>query len=202
MSTKIQPDFTFQAGVHYENRLLMNVYNMSLIIYVEVNCPKEQHIAMERIKYFLSEHVENTVFVDEKEKKAIDRYIDANIKVCTLPNEPYDQVVMQALLLKFNSITEGRFVIAEVILSSKMSDDVKFFGDIEEIDEEFAKSEGWWFDSSTSMSTLNRINKKEKIVKLHTHSKDWSECLQWELKTEKCDAAEIIFTNSPEKTPI
>ncbi len=202
MSTKIQQDFTFQAGVHYENKLLMNIYSISLIIYVEVNCPKEQNIARERIKYFINDCLENSVFIDEKEKKAIDRYTEASIKVCTLPNEPYDQIVMQALLLKFNSITEGRFVIAEIILSSKMSDDVKFFGDVEQIDEDFAKNEGWWFSANTNISNINRINKKEKIVKLYATPKDWDECLQWQVKAEKSNVSEIIFTNSPEKTPI
>jgi hypothetical protein len=202
MSTKIQRDFAFQAGVHYDNKFLMNLYSLSLIIYVEINCPKEQNIAMERIKHFLLDCLENSVFVNEKEKRAIDKYIDANIKVCTLPNEPYDQVVMQALLLKLNSITEGRFVVTEIILSSKMSDGVKFFGDIEVIDEEFAKNDGWWFNPNTCISNFNKINKKEKIVKLHAISNDWDQDLLWEIKTDKTTVAEILFTNPQEKTPV
>jgi hypothetical protein len=202
MSTKIQRDFAFQAGVHYDNKLLMNIYSLSLIIYVEINCPKEQNIAMERIKHFLFECLENSVFVNEKENRAIDKYIDANIKVCTLPNDPYDQVVMQALMLKLNSITEGRFVVTELTLSSKMSDGVKYFSDIEDIDEDFAKNEGWWFNPNTSTSNFNKVNKKEKIVKLHTLSNDWEQDLLWEIKTEKSNVAEILFTNPQEKAPI
>lgn len=202
MSTKIQRDFAFQAGVHYENKLLMNIYSTTAIIYVEVDCPKEQLIAMERIKHFLLECLENSIFVNEKEKKAIDKYLDANIKVCTLPNEPYDQVIMQALLLKLNSITEGRFVITELILSSKMSDGVKFFGDIDDVDNDFANNDGWWFNANTSISNLNRVNKKEKIVKLHATPNEWEPSLLWEIKTEKANVAEIIFTNSTEKTPV
>lgn len=202
MGTKIQRDFAFQAGVHYENRLLMNIYTLSLIIYVEVENPKEQNTAMERIKYFLSECIENGVFINISEKKAIDKYIDANIRLCTLPSEPYDQVVMQALLLKLNSITEGRFVVTEIILSSKMSDGVKFFGDIEDVDDEFSNTDGWWFNSNTSTSNINKINKKEKIVKLHAVPCDWDDCLLWDIKTDKSNVAEILFTNSAEKNPI
>jgi len=202
MSTKIQRDFAFQAGVHYENKMLMNIYSLSLTIYVEINCPKEQNIAMERIKHFLLDCLENSVFVNQKENRAIEKYLDANIKVCTLPNDPYDQVVMQALLLKLNSITEGRFVISELILSSKMSDGVKFFGDVEIIDAEFVQNDGWWFNPNTSISTINKINKKEKIVKLHTISNDWDQDLLWEIKTDKSNVAEIIFTNPAEKTPV
>lgn len=202
MSTKIQRDFVFQAGVHYENKLLMNVYSTTATIYVDVECPKEQLIAMERIKHFLLECLENSIFVNEKEKKTIDKYLDANIKVCTLPNEPFDQVVMQALLLKLNSITEGRFVITELILSSKMSDGVKFFGDIEDVDSDFANNDGWWFNSNTSISNLNKVNKKEKIVKLHATPNEWNQDLLWEIKTDNSNVAEIIFTNITEKQPI
>lgn len=202
MSTKIQRDFVFQAGVHYENKLLMNVYSLTTTIYVEVDCPKEQLIAMERIKHFLLECLENSIFVNEKEIKVIDKYLDANIKVCTLPNEPYDQIIMQALLLKLNSITEGRFVITELILSSKMSDGVKFFGDIEDLDTDFANNDGWWFNPNTSISNLNRINKKDKIVKLYASPNEWDQSLLWEIKTDKDNVAEIIFTNTTEKTPI
>lgn len=203
MGTKIQRDFAFQAGVHYENKLIMNIYTLTLIIYVEVECPKEQNTAMERIKYFIGECLENGIFINQAEKKQIEKYTDASIKLCTLPNEPYDQVVMQALLLKLNAITEGRFVVTEIILSSKMSDGVKFFGDIDDIDEEFTSVDGWWFSTNTSTSSINKINKKEKIVKLHTSTCDWDDCLLWDIKTDnKSNVAEILFTNTTEKNPV
>jgi hypothetical protein len=202
MSTKIQRDFAFQAGVHYENKLLMNMYSICLTIYVNVECDKEQNIAMERIKHLLYECLENSIFVNEKDKPAIDKYIDANIKVCTLPDNPYDQIVMQALLLKLNSITENRFVISEVVLSSKMSDGVRFFSDIDDTDPLFTQTDSWWFNSNTSISRLNKTNKKEKIVKLHSNPNDWEQCLLWDTKSDKSNVAEIIFTNTTEKLPI
>jgi hypothetical protein len=202
MSTKIQRDFAFQAGVHYENKLLMNMYSICLTIYVNVECDKEQNIAMERIKHLLYECLENSIFVNEKDKPAIDKYNDANIKVCTLPDNPYDQIVMQALLLKLNSITENRFVISEVVLSSKMSDGVRFFSDIDDTDPLFTQTDSWWFNSNTSISRLNKTNKKEKIVKLHSNPNDWEQCLLWDTKSDKSNVAEIIFTNTTEKLPI
>lgn len=202
MSTKIQRDFAFQAGVHYENKLLMNMYSLCLTIYVNVECDKEQNIAMERIKHLLYECLENSIFVNEKDKPAIDKYTDANIKVCTLPDNPYDQIVMQALLLKLNSITENRFVISEVVLSSKMSDGVRFFSDIDDTDPLFTQTDSWWFNSNTSISMLNKTNKKEKIVKLHSNPNDWEQCLLWDNKSDKSNVAEIIFTNTTEKLPI
>jgi hypothetical protein len=54
---------------------------------MEVNTEsiKEQNIAMERIHYFLCECLGNCIFVQDTEKKVIEKYTNADIKVCTLP---------------------------------------------------------------------------------------------------------------------
>ena len=65
MSTQIEREFTFQAGVYFEEEFLMNVYDISLSMFVETDSIREQNIAMDRIKYFLSECLESSVFVEE-----------------------------------------------------------------------------------------------------------------------------------------
>ena len=55
MATRIDRDFTFQAAVHFEDRFLLNYYDITLSMDVETESIKEQNIAMDRILYFLSE---------------------------------------------------------------------------------------------------------------------------------------------------
>lgn len=179
MSTKVQRDFVFQAGVHYRNKMLMNIYTFNMTFYVETNCPEEQNIAMDRIKYFVYDCLEHSIFVHDVETDVIEKYVAAGLNVCTLPNVPYDQIVMSALMLKFNSITEGRFSITDMILSSKMSDGVRFFGDETTIDDCF-KKQGWYHEPNTNMSDYKRkIGKNGKVVKLVVNSFDWDKSLHW-----------------------
>lgn len=203
MTTRIQREFTFQAGVYYDSQFLMNIYEISLCIDVETDSLREQNIAMERISFFLSEYLENGIFVEETEKKVIEKYLASDFKVCTLPAEPYDQIISVMLLLKLNAITEGRFLVTDISLTSKLSDGVSYLHEIGGASGPFA-TPGWWDDTCASMTNLEKLNKKEKIVKLfRTHTSDWAEFnLSWKEKTPKLiipDQAEISFEKLPEQ---
>lgn len=167
---------------------------------VETESIREQNVAMERIKYFLNECLENGIFVQDTEHKVIEKYASCGFKVCTVPEEPYDQIITLMLLTKLNSITEGRLVITDITLGSRISDQVKFTCDIENPRGPF-EEHGWWLDNSTSISDPIKTSvKKDKIVKLFkTSSVDWAEFnLVWKEKDVKANST-IGFTTEQEK---
>jgi hypothetical protein len=196
LSTRIERDFSFQAGVHFEGNFIMNVYNLTLLMEVETLSIVEQNIAMDRIIYFLEDTLANSVFVESTEKKAIEKYTQADIKVSTVPEEPYDQIITILLILKLNAIAEGRLNITDIYLESELSDSVRFSYDIETARHNPFGNKGWWLDSSTSIADVEKAAKKEKIVRLVKHS-DWANVgLEWE---KKAKASEIIFTSESDK---
>lgn len=195
MTTRIERDFEFQAGVYFKDEFLMNLYTVSLYMEVETDSIREQNVAMERIKYFLNECLENSIFVLQSENKTIEKYMACGFRVCTLPEEPYDQIITLMLLTKLNSITEGRLVITDITLGSRISDQVKFTCDIENPRGPF-EEQGWWTDNSTSICSATKTSvKKDKIVKLvKTVPTDWAEYnLVWKEKDIKANS-EIVFT--------
>jgi hypothetical protein len=196
LATRIERDFSFQAGVHFEGSFIMNVYNLTLLMEVETLSIVEQNIAMDRIIYFLEDTLANSVFVESTEKKAIEKYTQADIKVSTVPEEPYDQIITILLILKLNAIAEGRLNITDIYLESELSDSVRFSYDIETARHNPFGNKGWWLDSSTSIADVEKAAKKEKIVRLVKHS-DWANVgLEWE---KKAKASEIIFTSESDK---
>jgi len=196
LSTRIERDFSFQAGVHFEGKLIMNVYGFTLAMEVETESIIEQNIAMDRIIYFLKDSLTNSVFVQNTDKKAIEKYTQADIKVCTVPEEPYDQIITMLLILKLNNITEGRLHITDIFLESELSDSVRFSYDFETAKHNPFVNKGWWLESSTSMNDIEKNTKKEKIVRLVKHN-DWANVgLEWQKKTK---ASEIIFTTDSDK---
>jgi len=167
---------------------------------VETESIREQNVAMERIKYFLNECLENGIFVQDTEHKVIEKYNSCGFKVCTVPEEPYDQIITLLLLIKLNSITEGRLVITDMTLGSRISDDVRFICDIESPRGPL-ESPGWRSDIGTSISDpIKKSVKKDKIVKLFkTPSTDWAEYnLVWKEKDQTANC-EIVFTTEQEK---
>lgn len=201
MATRIEREFAFQAAVYFEGEFLMTIYELALKMEVDTASIKEQNIAMDRIHYFLHECLGNSIFVQDSEKKAIEKYMQADIKVCTLPDEPYDQIITILLLLKLNAITEGKLHITDISLMSGLSDDVKFVYDVETVANHPFGNKGWWSDFSTNMSDIHKTNKKDKIVRLIKQHSDWASVgLDWEQK--EYTTTEIIFSNDHEKQPL
>jgi hypothetical protein len=157
----------------------MNSYNIVLSMDVMTDSILEQNIAMERIKFFLHEVIDSAVFVHNKETKIIEKYSDAGIKVCTLPEQAYDQIITVLLYYKLNAITEGRLHVTHIELESQLSDGVGFLWETEST--EIPYGQGWWTDDTISI--CDKITgKKEKVVKL-VKKCDWASLgLDWKVE--------------------
>lgn len=192
MTARIHKSFNLLTGLHFNNKYYVNNYEFDLTFNVEADSISEQNIAMERIHYYLYECLKHCVFINKSDEKMIERYTDIGMNVCTLPEEPYDQIIGIMLLSKLNAITEGRLVATDITISSDMSDGVSCLHSIEETFGPF-NEKNWWNDSTQRISDHT---KKSKIVKLSKLKNEWQEVyLSWtEEKTVK-DSAEIIFTS-------
>jgi hypothetical protein len=195
MSAKVARSFEFQSAVHFEGTFAINTYNIELSIDVQTEDPREQQIALERIKYIFSECLESCVFVNKNETKSIDAYLKAGIKVCTIPEDPFDQIVAAVLLSKFNTITENKIHITDIKIKSLICDDVVFFvSDNEDIS--FTDLDnGWWNANNAAISDIQKTSKKEKIVEIKRETVDWNTLgLTWKQKrASNKENGEIVF---------
>lgn len=195
MGTRISKHFDFLSAVYFEGQFLINNFDVSLVLSVETDSIYEQNVAMDRIKYFINERLENCTFVQDSETRIIEKYQAAGLKVCTLPEEPYDQIITILLLQKLNAICEGKLIVTSMELESILSDGVGFMYDIDDIESLHQFKNGWWTENSNSISS-KVLGKKEKIVRL-VKNNDWvSLGLDWKSK-ENC--SEIIFAPDLDK---
>lgn len=166
MTTRIEKDYKFNSAVHFDEKFLMNTYELTLSMVVETESVREQNIAMERLEYFITQVIDSCVFIDSKEVESIENYKKAKIKVSILPEEPYDQIIGMILLLKLNSVLENRLIVTDLNICSRLSDDVRF-NIIAEVAETIFSGEYWWCNNSTTTFDLPKLNeKKSKVVKL------------------------------------
>ena len=192
--TSIEREFDLRACVHFEDKFLINYYSLVCSMNVETDSIKEQNIAMDRIKCLLEECLANGIFIQESEKKAIEKYTLAGMKICTLPEEPYDQITALMLFHKLNAITEGRLDVTSLALDSVLGDGVRFIYDAENAEHPYKS--GWWNESGPSI-TSTVSNKKDKIVKLVKQT-DWATYdLDW--KHPVTQPTEIIFAQDLDK---
>lgn len=192
MTARIHKSFNLLAGLHFNNQYYVNSYDFDLTFNVESESISEQNIAMERIQYYLHECLKHCVFVNKSDEKTIEKYSSIGMNVCTLPEEPYDQIIGIMLLTKLNAITEGRLVATDITICSDMSDGVSCLHSIEETFGPFIEK-NWWNDSTQRISDSI---KKAKVVKLSKLKNEWQEVyLSWTEERTVKDSAEIIFTS-------
>jgi len=177
MSTKIIKNFNFQSAIHFQEKFMINLYEMTARMFVETDDVEEQNTAIERMIYFIEGKLENSIFIHDADSAAVEKYSKAGMNVCTLPEEPYDQIIGLCLINKCNAIMEGRIIVEEIEIGSKLSNLIKFT-----ITDEAAALEypgkHWWNESNLNMQSKK---KKDKIVSLFGNT--WAELeLTWKAK--------------------
>lgn len=194
MNAKISKDFTFNAGIFFENSFLINIYDIKLSLLVLTEDAREQNIALERITYLIHGCFENSVFVKESETKVIDLYCKAGLAVCVLPDDPYDQVVAATLMTKFNIITENRLLVTDIQIQSLICNNVVFYLSNEDQIDFLVYENTWYTENNANINNLNKKSKKEKVVELKKEYDDWHHIgLTWKNKTNLRDQGEIVF---------
>jgi hypothetical protein len=179
MTTRIEKDFNITSAVHFSDKFLINYYNIKISLLVETDNVREQNIAMERLEYFLNEVISHGIFIDSNLQDVIEKYNKAGIRIITLPEEPYDQIIGMIILLKCNSIMENRLVITDLSISSKLSDNVRFCL-VTEIAETIFAGDYWWNNIGLNTFDIEKSNSK-KVVKLFDN--EWTELgLTWKDK--------------------
>lgn len=177
MISRIQKDFTFQTAVHFNDKFMINLYEMNTIMSINSTDAREQNIAVERMTHFLNHVMEDCIFVCHKEKEAIENYTKAGLRVATIPEDPYDQIVGCIILNKCNAIMEGRIKVTDLIIGSKLSNLIKFELNDDTAELEFG-GKHWWNEPNLNIEA--KKTKKEKIVKLSDIQNNWEELeLTW-----------------------
>ena len=193
MTARIQRSFDFMAGVHFGTDFYSNLYEFDASFDVESESIEEQNVALERIKYFLYTGLQHSVMIADKDQAVISKMADIGMRACILPEEPYDQIVGIMLMTKINAISEGRIIMTDIAITSKLSDGVLCLHSIEENTGPF-KLNGWWNDPSPNLSETKQKGKKVIALKKTTHS--WNDFnLDWVITEPKKAESEIVFVN-------
>ncbi len=177
MTNRIEKDFFFKNGLHFDNAFLINKYDLTLSITVETSVIREQNIAMERIDYFINDSLPNAVLLPESDKKIKDRYRKAKLKICTLPEQPYDQILSMVLLCKLNAIMEGRMIVTDLCICSDLSEGVRHTLSLEEVDG-LINGKHWW--NRADLSINDDCYTSTNIIKLFAANEWIALGLDWQ----------------------
>ena len=184
----------FLAGIYYDGQLRLNEYTVKAYMMTATENPADHNVALNRIKHFVYNELEDTIFIDGSEVEQCQKLIDAGLNVTTMPAEPVDQLIGIMLYSKLTAITEGRFLIGEIEISSNLGDGIIYLhGENENIND--VVEPAWW---NSSDLVHNDITETDKVVTMHKSSV-WRDLdLQWpdiEDNSDEETGNTIVFAN-------
>ena len=177
MNVRLQYTMQFTAGVYYENQLRMNNYTLTVYMITNSHDANDHDVSFERIKYFIYNQMDSTIFVNEKEQDQCQHFVDAGLDVTTLPGDPVDQLVGIMLYYKLNAISEDRMTILETEVSSQTGSNMVYIhGEHENIGNIVFPD---WWKTSDLVHCDHGLISADKIVSLN-RSVTWRDLeLSW-----------------------
>jgi hypothetical protein len=143
MNVRIKFPINFTAGIFYHDELQMNNYSVTLSMLTNSLDGKINNIALDRIKYFIYTELDSSIFINSADTERCFKFIDAGLKITTIPDTPVDQLIGIMLHHKLSAITEERLLIDEVEISSSLGEGLIYVhGEHENVDE--LAIPDWW----------------------------------------------------------
>jgi hypothetical protein len=168
MNVRIRHTMNFTAGIYFGDEMQMNHYTLTLGMLTNSVDAVSHNIAFERIKYFVYNELDSTIFINQQNEDQCKLFETAGLSITTLPGEPVDQVVGLMLYYKLNAIMEGRILVNETELSSSLGDNIVYLhNETEQTDIDVVSD---WCTSSDCVHSDYVLPEPDKIVPMHTNS--------------------------------
>lgn len=165
MNVRLEYTMGFTAGIYWEGRMVMNNYVARFYMLTNCDEPANQNIAFERLKHFVFNELNSTIFVSREHEQVCQQYVNAGLKITTLPAEPVDQILGIMLYCKLNAVMEDRIIVNEVELSSSLGENMVYLHAGDENLGPF-QSTGWWHDSDPIHCDITLVD-SDKVVAMH-----------------------------------
>lgn len=154
MNVTLQYYIDFLGAVWFEDRLHMNSYSLGLSLLTASDNSSFTNVAMERVKHFINYELANAVFINQQHDAVCDSLKKLGANMCTLPDEPVDQIIGIMLFCKLNAITQGNLLITELEIASTQGDNIWYKHHADDNIGPFVQ-EGWWSSKNYNKTTID-----------------------------------------------
>jgi hypothetical protein len=177
MNVRLRYTMPFSAGVYYGGEMRMNHYTATVYMTTNTRDPDNHNVAFERIKYFVYEQLDSSIFINSDHQDQCERFAAAGLSVTTMPGEPVDQLIGLMLYHKLNAIMEDRIVVDETEISSVLGESMVYLhSGNEHTDVEHFPD--WWTSEDPTNSDYVLLS-ADKVVAMHS-TRAWRELeLSW-----------------------
>ena len=190
MNVRLKHHMTWTAGVYYGGQMRMNHYTATLYMTTNSTDPANHNTAFERIKYFVYNELDSTIFINSDEQDQCRLFVEAGLNVTTMPGDPVDQLIGIMLYYKLDAVMEGQILMDEVEISSVMGENMIYLHSENE-NANIVSIPDWWTSPDPVHCDSNLVN-GDKVLKL-PYASAWRELdLTWTADTVDTDTGNIV----------
>ena len=113
----IELNENFSTTMIIEDVVIPNSWNITVNLLPNTNKNKLYNKAMERVQYYITEILDNSIFVSCDNLKLLSE-IPFKAQVHVFPDEPWDHLIAMCLYTKINSMCEEVFYVDSVTITS------------------------------------------------------------------------------------
>ena len=145
---------TFHCVLLRNNMLLVNQYNISILMSPELVDQESFSLGFRKLKHFISVYLNNSVIISADSPVVTQlEWLDSNI--VHLPKDPHDYFLAAILYQKFSSIVKEFFSISELAIDSKLGDNVEYR--INHVNQELFNEGSWWCQDNVNTNNVNEF---------------------------------------------
>lgn len=174
-------------------------YNISIDFNTGSDDPAQQHMAFARIKYFVEEVLDQSVFIS-LDSPFLPVFKKSQSRVIGFGNAPLEVIITASIWSKIEAFTEGTLELERISLSCDVGD-----GLINHIDSDFMssvkddllidpiavhKEKIWWNRADMGVTDwIEMVVEEDKIrATVRIDNEPWPEFLQWDFEEKLVDS--------------
>ncbi len=156
----------FNCVLVRNNLLLVNQYNISVLMSPEPSDQELFGLGFRKLKHFINNYLDNSIIINLHNPCLPNlEWIQTN--QIHLPKEPHDYFLAAILYQKFSVIAKEFFSIFEITIDSTLGDNVEY--KINHSTQELENESNWWCQDNVSTNNVDRFPSWEelKIIQLN-----------------------------------
>jgi hypothetical protein len=144
----------FQCVLIRNNTLLVNRYNISILMSPEPTDQESFTLGFRKLKYFISNYLDNSIIINQ-DNPNLKNIIWIESNTVQLPKEPHDYFLASILYQKFTSIVKDFFSIFEVTVDSDLGDNVEY--KINYANKDLYDVQEWWCQDNVNTNSYDKF---------------------------------------------
>ena len=165
MNVRLEKKYSWHSALVWDGEYMINGYEILLRMTTNTADSRLQNIAYNRLNYWIYNVMQDSVLLAEH-NESISVFHATGQRVILLPEEPVDQLVGMMLYSKLGAIMRGNIQINELIISSRVGDEMAYCHSEDEALGPFA-APGWWSDTGVKWSDAKGRRSRNNIIAIN-----------------------------------